>query len=42
MPFLQLSQMDPPIDEALGQVEIFVTSSGQADFLSDESPSRGI
>ena len=29
------SQMDPPVDEALGQVDIFVRSSGQTDLWSD-------
>ena len=38
-----LSQMDTPIDEALGQVVIFVRSLGQADLWSDVPPShRGI
>ena len=32
-----LSQMDLPMDEALGQVDIFVRSSGQADLWSDVS-----
>ena len=30
-----LRQMDPPIDEALGQVGMFVTSLDQADLWSD-------
>ena len=38
MSFLHLSQMDHPIDEALGQVDIFVRSLGQADLWSDVSP----
>ena len=33
-----LSQMDPPIGEALGQVNIFVRSLGQADLWSDVPP----
>ena len=35
MSFLQLSQTDPPIGEALGQVDIFARSLGQADLLPD-------
>ena len=39
---LHLSQRDPHIDEALGQVDFFVRSLGQADLWSDITPSRGI
>ena len=38
MSFLHLGQMDPPIDEASGQVDIFVRSLGQADLWSDVPP----
>ena len=38
MSFLHLSQMYPSIDEALGQIDIFVTSLGQADLWSDIPP----
>ena len=30
--------MDPLVDEALGQVDIFVRTFGQADLWSDASP----
>ena len=33
-----ISQMDPPVDEALGQVDILVRSAGQADLWSDVPP----
>ena len=42
MSFLHLNQMDSPIDEALGQVDIFLRSVGQADLWSDVPPARGI
>ena len=38
MSFWHLSQMDPPVNEAMGQVDIFVRSLGQADLLSDVPP----
>ena len=37
MSFLHLGQM-APIDEALGQIDIFVRSLGQADLWSDVPP----
>ena len=42
MSFLHLSQTDSPIDEALGQVDIFLRSLGQADLWSDIPPGSGI
>ena len=33
-----LSQMEPPIGEAWGQIDIFVRSLGQADIWSDVPP----
>ena len=42
MSFLHLSQMDSPVYEALGQVDIFVRSLGLADLWSGVPPSRGI
>ena len=37
-----LKPVGPPVDEALGQVDIFVRSLGQANLWSDIPPSRSI
>ena len=42
MSFLHSSQMETPVDETLGQVDIFLRSLSQADIWSDVPPGRGI
>ena len=39
---LHLVQMDLPVDETFGEVDIFVRSSGQADLWSDVPPRVGL
>ena len=42
MSILHLKSDGPLIDEALGQIDIFVRSLGQTDLWSDVPPGRGI